>query len=103
MAQGSFYVRKTWSVRVWFCKNSKEGSLFCFYLNFQSNEVEKVWIKGSHWAFLFVCFYTVININSGIRYSKSVLSQTAKHVSWDEENIYFFIFFTDLPMSSQTI
>lgn len=49
MAQGSFHVRKTLPVRVWFCKNS----LFCFYLNFQSNEVEKVWIKGFCWAFFF--------------------------------------------------
>lgn len=49
MAQGSFHVRKTLPVRVWFCKNS----LFCFYLNFQSNEVEKVRIKGFCWAFFF--------------------------------------------------
>lgn len=100
MAQGSFHVRKTLPVRVWFCKNS----LFCFYLNFQSNEVEKVWIKGFCWAFFFF-FNTVINANSNIRYSKSVLfnSQAAKHLSWHEEKLYVFISFTDLPMSSQTV
>ena len=106
MAQRSFYVRKTLSVRVWFCKNSEESSLFCFYLNFQSNSVEKVWIKGSLWALLFFFFFnTVINANSGIRSCKPVLfnPQTAKHLCWDKEAIRIFISFIDLPMSSQTV
>jgi len=62
MAQRSFYVRKTLSVRVWFCKNSEESSLFCFYLNFQSNSVEKVWIKGSLWALLFFFFLILLSM-----------------------------------------
>lgn len=53
----------------------------------------------------FFFFNTVINANSNIRYSKSVLfnSQAAKHLSWHEEKLYVFISFTDLPMSSQTV
>lgn len=87
MAQGSLNVCKTLSVRIWFCKNSMESCLFHFYLNFQSNEFENVWIK----ACLFFFFNNIINVNSDIRYSKSVLfnSHTGKHFIWDEEKYTF--------------